>query len=261
MSSPIAVSWGAGVQSTAIALLVEQGTLPSPDVWVFADTGDEPDDVYAHIEKWRERINLVTVRAAGPSLIENYLSAEGNPPQPPLWIDDPKTGRRMPMRRQCTERYKIRPIKAFLRRHFEIRPRQGVQVVQWLGISTDEAHRMKPAQAGWYDVAWPLIDLGMSRSDCLKLIADAGETAPRSACRYCPFHSNKEWARLQRNPREWAKVLAVEDAIRAKWERLGGLSGQNSCPTLHRDGPLRGIDFSRQQIMHWGNECEGMCGV
>lgn len=259
------MSFGGGVQSTAIALLVEQGKLPQPDSWVFADTGDEPDEVYEHVERWKNRIDLAVVRV-GPSLMDAYLdgiSKGENPPQPPLWIEDPSDPRgRMPMRRQCTERWKIRPIKAWLKKRFDIVNGAGPQVVQWLGISTDEAHRMKPAHAGWYSIAWPLIDLGMRRTDCLKLLADAGEQAPRSACRYCPYHGNDEWRRLRKNASEWQKIIATERAIHKHWETHGKISGQASRPTLHKSGlPIDEVDLDSQQSFGWGNECSGMCGV
>tara|TARA_R110000824_G_scaffold183776_1_gene364807 strand:- start:107 stop:916 length:810 start_codon:yes stop_codon:yes gene_type:complete len=269
MSLPVSVSFGGGVQSTAIALLVEQGKLPAPASWVFADTGDEPAEVYEHVEKWSKRIDLkVVVGTKTGSLLQDYIEgvdAGENPPQPPLWIADPdKPGARMPMRRQCTERYKIRVIKRYLRERFDIKSGKGPQVVQWIGISVDEAHRMKPAGAGWYSIAWPLIDLGMRRTDCLKLLADAGESAPRSACRYCPYHGNDEWKRLKSNPDEWARIVADERAIHAAYERNGGMiSGQSTKPTLHRSGiPIDEIDFDAQpSLFHWGNECAGVCGV
>lgn len=39
-------SCGAGVQSSAIALLMHEGRIPMPDHAIFADTGDEPPSVY-----------------------------------------------------------------------------------------------------------------------------------------------------------------------------------------------------------------------
>jgi len=38
---PIIVSFGGGVQSTAIALMVLQGNLPRPDLWLFGDMAEE----------------------------------------------------------------------------------------------------------------------------------------------------------------------------------------------------------------------------
>jgi len=273
--APIVVSFGAGVQSTAILYLVEQGQLPTPDAWIFADTGDEPQSVYRQLEWAKARIaamgsELAVVKhESGMSLSELFLSAaeeRGNVIQPPIFIPDPtKPGARMPARRQCTERFKIRPIKRWLRDRFEIRPRSGIQVVQWMGISLDEAHRMKPPGAGWYDVAYPLIDLGLRRTDCLKMLSDAGIDAPRSACTFCPFHSNAEWKRLKsQEPDAFAHAVRFERSMHRIYEKAGAIAGVSARPTLHRSGvPIDNIDFDAQGDLwgHWGNECEGMCGV
>ena len=46
------ISLGAGVQSTAMALMAAHGELkPTPDCAIFADTGAEPAAVYEHL-KW-----------------------------------------------------------------------------------------------------------------------------------------------------------------------------------------------------------------
>ena len=56
-----AISLGAGVQSTVLALLLSRSDprlvklgYPKPDVAVFADTGWEPEYVYRHLD-WVER--------------------------------------------------------------------------------------------------------------------------------------------------------------------------------------------------------------
>ena len=42
------LSLGAGVQSSTLALMIEHGEVPMVDCAIFADTGDEPKEVY----KW-----------------------------------------------------------------------------------------------------------------------------------------------------------------------------------------------------------------
>jgi hypothetical protein len=214
-------------------------------------------------------MRLDVVRHPGDSLSKTYLDgvASGeNPPHPPLWIPDPeKPGSRMPMRRQCTERFKIRIIKRYLRDRFSIRSGAGAQVVQWMGISLDEAHRMKPAQAGWYDIAYPLIDLGMRRTDCRRLLDQVGIDTPRSACSFCPYHSDREWKHLkQDHPEDFADAVAFEKAVWAAHARHGSVSGQTAAPTLHRSGrTIDEVDFNAQGSLFggWGDECFGVCGV
>lgn len=47
----VALSLGAGIQSTTLALMAVEGVLPKPDVAIFADTKWEPAAVYAHLDK------------------------------------------------------------------------------------------------------------------------------------------------------------------------------------------------------------------
>lgn len=65
-----ALSLGAGVQSTTIALAALEGLLPKPDVAVFADTGWEPAKVYSHLAR------LAPVLEAGG--IEVFVVSSGN---------------------------------------------------------------------------------------------------------------------------------------------------------------------------------------
>lgn len=54
-----ALSLGAGVQSTTMALMAAHGEIgPMPDCAVFADTGWEPKAVYEHLE-WLRSPNIL----------------------------------------------------------------------------------------------------------------------------------------------------------------------------------------------------------
>jgi 3'-phosphoadenosine 5'-phosphosulfate sulfotransferase (PAPS reductase)/FAD synthetase len=51
------ISLGAGVQSTALALMAANGEIgPMPDCAIFADTGWEPEAVYSHLARLREAL-------------------------------------------------------------------------------------------------------------------------------------------------------------------------------------------------------------
>src|SRR4029077_1681369 len=77
-----------------------------------------------------------------------------------------------PLMRHCTRDYKIDPIIAKLRDLLAISVGRRVSrkpvVEQWIGISTDEAHRMKPSRKVWIEHRWPLIEERRSRWDCLR---------------------------------------------------------------------------------------------
>lgn len=140
-------------------------------------------------------------------------------------------------------------------------------VIQWIGISLDEVQRMRPARDPWIRHRWPLIEKEMKRHDCLRWMeANGHPKPPRSACVYCPFHSDAEWRRLKDNePTEFIRAVKFErdlQEVKRKSDNLGGV------PFLHSSlKPLGEVDFSTdvengQSILAgFGNECEGMCGV
>jgi len=49
------LAFGAGVQSTTLLYLSMDGHIPRFDHVIFADTGEEPAEVYAHLDRVRRR--------------------------------------------------------------------------------------------------------------------------------------------------------------------------------------------------------------
>ena len=120
-------------------------------------------------------------------------------------------------RRQCTDNYKIRRR---IREMLGLRPRQrvpaGAAVELWLGISTDEAIRMKTSRDRWMTNRYPLIDAGMSRSDCLNWwAARYDRPLERSACVACPFQSRQRWVETKRRwPELFAEAVEIDASLR-----------------------------------------------
>ena len=82
------LSFGGGVQSTAIAELIFDGTLPRPDAVVYADTGNEPDAVNAWVDLYETKFTsagIPFVRAKrggrhaslGDSIVAKALEGKG----------------------------------------------------------------------------------------------------------------------------------------------------------------------------------------
>jgi len=140
-------------------------------------------------------------------------------------------------------------------------------VVQWIGISLDEVSRMKPSREPWCVHRFPLIEMEMTRHDCILWMQRAKfPEPPRSACTYCPFHSDHEWRRLkEEEPAAFAEAVKFErdlQNLHAGFPMNGRIKG---IPFLHDSlKPLDKVDFSldeRQGSLKFVNECEGMCGV
>ena len=139
-------------------------------------------------------------------------------------------------------------------------------VCTWIGISTDEASRMKPSSIPWIVNRWPLIELGMSRQDCKIWMTENGHPEPpRSACVFCPYHSDEEWQRLQREePEDFAE--AVQWEIKAQIANASAQAARGEIFLHSSLVPIGEIDFASippkpQQFDMFDNECEGMCGV
>jgi len=263
------VSFGAGVQSTTMLLMAAEGLIgPMPDVAIFADTNDEPREVYQHLNRVRG-MGLpfpIEIVSAG-SIREQVLSwtrgdrknANG---RPPLFVDTP--GKRVSMtKRQCTQDWKIIPIERRVRELVGLKkgargPTSPI-VEQWIGISTDEAYRMKPARTRWIYKRHPLIEADMNRRACVAFCEARGLEPPKSACRMCTFHDDATWYRLKSNaPDDFEAACEVDDALRSGFSTLRG------TPYLHRScQPLRDVDFASAlpDPIAWLGECDGICGV
>lgn len=245
MSEPLQVlSLGAGVQSTTVLLMSLKGELPPLDAAVFADTGWEPKAVYEHLaklEKVAADAGLTVHRVGKPvGIREAALDPTTRFASIPAFYAnaDGTTGRG---KRQCTNEFKIEPIRSLLWKLHREAGRAGVH--QWFGISWDEAERMRDSDAKYVEHRYPLVDLRMTRKDCLAWLAAAGWETPRSACIGCPFHSDAEWRRIRDNdPEAWADAVDFDGRIRNGHGRHGtAVKGQ---VFLHRQRvPLDQVDL------------------
>jgi len=124
------------------------------------------------------------------------------------------------LRRQCTSRWKIQPMRRYISAELKrrgLRKSPGI-VEQWLGITTDEWHRAKDSDVKYIVHRYPLLDLGMSRGDCMQWLADHDLPSPgKSTCTFCPYHSKAAWKRMkQEGGPDWQQAVEIDAAIRDK---------------------------------------------
>jgi hypothetical protein len=250
-----------------MALMAARGELtPMPDCAIFADTQFEPAGVYEHLDWLETQLSFPVHRVTAGDIRADHVNSERNgKPRKysaiPFFSDSSGMGMR-----QCTADYKIYPIRKKLRELLGLKYRQrapkGVQVRQWIGISTDEAMRMKPSRDAWVENVWPLIDAGMSRQDCLRWFEKnyPGRSLAKSACIGCPFHNDALWRDMKMtDPESFAQAVEFDEQIR----NVGTSDGPQY---LHRScKPLDEVDFRNLedmgQLNFFNEECEGMCGV
>lgn len=269
------LSLGAGVQSSTVLRLAIKDVIERPDFVIFADTGWEPVEVYENLEILRKEmdaagmeLHVVTVG----NIKEDSLKAtvrgvvangERHANLPFITIGpDGSIGR---IRRQCTREYKVDPITKKIKALCEIQrktKKNNIPLVEhWFGISIDEIRRCTLSRFWWSINYYPLIELEMSRDDCIQWNARNGyERPPRSACVGCPYKSDMEWRVMKMtDPVQFEEACEFDDVIRNR----GGTRGQIF---IHRSGtPLRDVDFSNEedhgQLTMFSEECAGMCGV
>ena len=270
------LSLGAGVQSTVLALMAERGEhgLEKPDVAVFADTGWEPPAVYEHLEWLREQVSFEIVRVSAGNIRDNILS--GTSPGGngylgiPAWLIN-QNGANGIAARQCTTKYKINPINQFLRDRVGIEPGKRapkeVNVEIWMGISVDEVFRVKDSREEWATNRYPLVELELSRSQCLMWFEEnyPGRTLPRSACVGCPYKSNVEWKWLRDTDSEsFQEAVFIDSALRESPVVRNAITRNGATAFLHRSRvPLADVDFSEVEDYDsfLADECEGVCRV
>ena len=274
---------GAGVQSSCLALMAAKGDVgPMPDAAIFADTGAEPREVYDWLDWLEGELPFPVHRVSHGDLTSDSLTPRvrkkatdtadiGDPLMRrliPLFGMMPDGRKTAAIGRKCTADYKIKPIMKKIRELAEIkRGQKEVTVTQWIGISWDEVQRMKNGNVKWSQHRWPLIEKRMRRGHCIQWMIDNGyPEPPRSACYYCPFHSDAEWRNLRDNdPKGFSDAVDFDHKIRKAYRENDAAMRMtvylhNSCK------PLNEVDFDNdvdkgQGVWDFMSECAGMCGV
>lgn len=292
------LSLGAGVQSTMLYLLAcERHPCMGPgiDAAIFADTGEEPRKVYEHLQ-WLKSLNgppiiernagnrlgdglLFGVRLTGYSYVINKNRdgvRERFASIPAFTLA--KDGSVGMTRRQCTAEYKVDVVERSIRRDvLGLKPRQrtpaDVIVHQYFGLSFDEARRVVRVRAQFYGKTnavphFPLFETQTTRAGCNAWLSGrVPHTVPRSACTFCPYHSNAEWRAVRDgDPADWERACAVDDGLRVQSSPC--VRGATDQLFVHRSCvPLRIADIGQDPVdngqmeMEFARECEGMCGV
>ena len=249
-----AISLGWGVQSFTLAAMSALGDLEPVDVAIHADTTHETSGTYAFAERWtpwlEERgVRVVTVRDAAQAATVTEFKTDI-----PAFTDTPGGSGGM-LRRQCTGRWKIGPMRKWLQSN-----RYGKPVEQWLGISLDEFQRMKDSDVKYIAHRWPLIEQRMTRWDCQRYLERHGlEVPPKSACVFCPYHNMAVWREMKATGgADWQKAVEVDEAIRKVRPPYDLFLHPARIPLVDVD--LRS-EQDKGQLSLWDAECSGICGV
>lgn len=214
------------MQSTACLVLAAQKKIPYR-TFIFANVGDKAENpqtlkyIANILRPFAETHDIQWIEICKPETTEcSDLFDELYRPTKGIRIPVhlPGSG---PINRDCTSGWKIRPIAKWIKAN-------APGCILGKGISTDEPHRATPSRENdGYTSAYPLIELGISRNDCLKIAAEAGlPQPPKSSCWFCPYKTTEQWTTMRRNdPDLFEKAIFLEKHLQDKRES----AGKDSC--------------------------------
>jgi len=255
------LSYGAGLQSTALLHMSLQGDAEPLDGVIFADTQYEPRWVYETVERSRQACQAAGVPfhiVTASNIKTDALNTEHRFASMPLYtIMDGQPGM---LWRQCSYDYKIQPIRKLIRALMHCISRQE-KIILWLGISWDEAQRMKDSRVKYIVHRFPLVEKRLRRSDCEAYLQKHNIPVPlKSSCLCCPYHDDKYWTMLRRDsPNEFADVVEFERDLRAN-----GRDAIKGNVFFHRSLiPLEHIEHFHGELQYdmFADECDGVCGT
>lgn len=234
------------------------------DVAIHADTSFEKDATYDFVAQWTpwlESRGLRVVTVGKPKQIEKVTTAKTDIPA----FTNTSSAKGGQLRRQCTGRWKIQPIREWITTELESQGgRKTPGVVESLqGISLDEWQRMKDSDVRWIVNRYPLVEMRMTRGDCVAWLERHNLPVPtKSACVFCPFQSINTWRELKRaGGQDWEKAVEIDLAIREVRPPYGLFVHPARVPLTEAVSIPEDSGFS-QASMFDGDGCEsGYCFV
>ncbi len=252
------ISLGAGKQSSYMLLNALEGKYKyKPDFAIFSDTGCEPQYVYDYLawlrpyvwDKYNFYIEIVSAGNLMTDVVDYVDGKKKRVAMLPLKLEDGGL-----VMRQCTMDYKIAPLRKHLQ---SIRNKQRVRL--WIGISLDEAERMKDSPVKYIEHWYPLVETQTRIDSIVNWFKVNNLREPgKSACLICPFHHDNYWKIFKKQfPLEFEEACKFDDKIR-NYPNLRA----NTYLSSQRV-PLRDIDFTQEASLFPDliEECHGLCGL
>ncbi len=209
------LSFGGGPPSVALLILNARGLVrPKADLVVFADPGTEDPRTYEllpYYETYAQGHGIPFTRVTSDAGRLYDWIVERSVPIPAF------TSKGLG-RRQCTERWKIRPIHKLLRQELGFE-----KVTAQLAMTWEEAWRMRDSPAKYVTNIYPLIDRRLAREACIEIIRGEGlPVPPRSACTFCPLKSMERWRQtFEETPDSFDQAVELEELINHRQAILG----------------------------------------
>lgn len=276
------ISYGGGVQSTALLVLAATGRIDFP-LFVFANVGKDSEraatlryvEEYAKPYAAEHGVELAEVqRVKRDGTVETLHGRLVRPGSRSLPIPV-RMSNGAPGTRSCTADFKIKVVGKEMKRRGatagrpcrahrpELSPGcpkcvQPRVATIGIGISVDEIHRANNRITEPHErIVYPLLDLGLRRIDCERIIRIAGlPVPPKSSCYFCPFHRPETWHDMRREePEEFEKACQLEDLLNERRDELG----KDHVYLTRFNKPLREAIPDGVDLLPMFDEADGAC--
>lgn len=208
---PTIFAFGAGLNSTALAVKWAMDGLVPPDNIFFADTGSERPEVYDHCSTFSEWLvkngmPAIQIMRKGGRVETLEQNCERMSMLPSLAYG----------RKGCSHKYKIEPQAREANKLPTCREawKRGDKVIKIIGYGTEEKKRLAKAKLedDKYFYRFPLAEWVVDRQECENIIRRAGLTAPgKSSCFFCPAMRKPEIIQMAKEQPELMKrALIIE---------------------------------------------------
>lgn len=255
-------SFGGGVQSMSALVLAAEGHIDFP-LFLMANVGDDSENpgTIRYVEEYAKPfaadhgIELTVFdrvkRDGSVETLLGRLTREGSRSLPiPVRMSNGAPGQR-----SCTADFKIKVIGKELKRRGAT---QAAPATIGIGISVDEIHRANNRKVEPHEViTYPLLDLGLRRTDCARIIREAGlPVPPKSSCWFCPFHRPETWHDQRRDePELFEKSCQLEELLNRRRDELG----KDHVYLTRFNKPLREAIPDGVDLLPMFDEADGAC--
>lgn len=257
------ISYGGGVQSTALLVLAAEGRIDF-HTFLMANVGEDSENpgtlvyVEEHARPYaaEHSIELVVLdrimqRTGEKRTLHGQLTAEGS-----RSLSIPvRMSNGAPGTRSCTADFKIKVIGRELKRRGATK---DTKATIGIGISVDEIQRANNRRCEPHEeIVYPLLDLGLRRTDCARIIRDAGlPVPPKSSCYFCPFHRPEAWHEQRRTePELFEKSCQLEELLNDRRDVLG----KDHVFLTRFNKPLRQAIPDGVDLLPMFDEADGNC--
>jgi len=200
------LSFGGGVDSSAILTHHLFESSLDIDYVIFADTGAESKATYENVEFFKG----LCADAGLPFKIVRRTDKNGVPTENITeWVTRLGIVPLMPGGRHvCSKKYKGDVIQKWIDQTFP-----SEEITYLIGIEVDEGHRTErftqpKSDKNTYE--YPLVEMGMTRQDCVDLLAKYEIKVVKSSCVFCPYMSREEIKDMRNDPEAWETIKLVE---------------------------------------------------